>query len=388
MFKTYKLMLIPNNKQKTRFFQMAGASRYVYNWAIARQKENHATGGKFISAFSLSKEFTVFKKQEGNAWLLTISSNLTAQAIKDACGAFIKFFKGQNDFPRFKTKKRSKVTFANKYNAIKITATHVKVEKLVLSTKRNRQKLNYVRLAEKGRIPYGEGVVYSNPRISFDGFNWWLTVGNYYVKNGEGMGIDLGVKDFAVFSDGTVYQNINKGRIIRELEKRKRRLQRQLSRKYEKNKDGHRFIKTKNIIKLEKQILKIYHRLRNIRYQYLHEITSSIVKREPSFVVLEDLNVSGMMKNKHLSKAIQQQNFYEFRRILEYKCKWYEIEFIVADRFYPSSKTCLKCGEVKKDLRLKNRIFKCSCGHVMDRDVQAAVNLKKYGEQKLLASVQ
>jgi len=392
MFKTYKVMLLPNNKQKTRLFQCAGAARYAYNWALARQNENHAQGNKFMSAFTLSKEFTAFKKQAGNEWLSTISSNLTAQAIADACEAFIRFFKKQTDFPRFKSKKRSKPAFANKYNAIKITETHVKLEKLALSSKRNRQKLNYVRLAEKNRIPTGEGIVYSNPRITFDGLHWWLSVGvesevNYHPKTGEGIGIDLGLKETAVLSTGEVYKNINKTKTVRLLEKKLRRLQRQVSRKYEMNKDGQRFVKTKNIIKLEKQLLKIHQRLRNIRLQYLHEMTSAIVKQEPRFVVVENLNVSGMMKNKHLAKAIQQQNFYEFRRILQYKCSWHEIEFVIADRFFASSKTCLKCGQVKKDLQLRDRTFKCDCGHVMDRDVQAAKNLKAYGERELLISV-
>lgn len=390
MIKTYRVMLLQNNRQSTRFFQMAGAARYAYNWALARQKENHAAGGKFINSNSLSREFTSFRKQEGMEWLLTIPSNLTAIAIKDACEAFIRFFEGQSKFPRFKSKKRSKVAFANRNNKIKITATHVKLEKLALSTKRNKQLLNFVRLAERNRIP--KGIVYSNPRVSFDGLNWWLTLGvesevNYHSKT-EGIGIDLGLKNFAVLSDGVVYKNINKdcessqGRNIIRLEKRLSRLQRQVSRKYEMNKDGQCFVKTKNIVKLENQILKIHQRLHNIRLYYLHDITSSIVGREPSYVVIEDLNVSGMMKNKHLAKSIQQQKFYEFRRILEYKCKLNEITWIVADRFFPSSRMCLECGEIKKDLRLKDRLFKCShCGHVMDRDEQAALNLKLYGER-------
>lgn len=393
MYKTYKVMLVPNNKQKTRLFQLAGAARFAYNWALARQQENYEKGNQFISAFTLSKEFTAFKKLEGNEWLTTVSSNLTAQAITDACDAYIKFFKGLSKFPKFKSKKRSRPAFANKYNQIKITETHVKLEKISLSKKRARAKLNYVRLAEKGRIPTGEGVKYSNPRVTFDGLHWWLSVGvesevDYYPAQSDGIGIDLGLKDFAVTSDEEVFANINKTVTIRQLEKRKQRLQRQVSRKYEMNKDGQRFVKTKNIIKLEQRLLKLHQRLKNIRQQYLHEITSALVKRKPSFIALEDLNVSGMMKNKHLAKAIQQQSFYEFRRLLEYKCKWNNIEFILVDRWFPSSKTCCKCGHVKKELKLSERTYRCEvCSNVIDRDFQAALNLKRYAEQKMIASV-
>lgn len=393
MYKTYKVMLVPNNRQKTRFFQMAGAARFAYNWTLARQNENHTQGNSFISAFSISKEFTAFKKVAGNEWLSTISSNLTAQAVADACDAYVKFFKGLSKFPKFKSRKRSRPAFANKYNTIRISATHVFLEKVALSKKANKQKLNAVRLAEKGRIPTGEGVKYSNPRVTFDGLNWWLSVGvesevNYYPTQSEGIGIDVGLKDFAVTSDDDVFKNMNKTATIRQLEKRKKRLQRQVSRKYEMNKDGQRFVKTKNIIKLEKRILKLHHRLKNIRQQYIHEITSALMKRKPSFIAIEDLNVSGMMKNKHLSKAIQQQSFYEFRRILEYKCKWNNIDFILVDRWYPSSKTCCKCGHVKKELKLSERTYRCdSCANVIDRDYQAALNLKQYAERQLMASV-
>lgn len=384
-------MLVPNNKQCTRFFKMAGAARFAFNWALARQNENYKQGNKFISAFTLSKEFTAFRNEKGNEWLSEISSNLTAQAITDACEAYVKFFKGLSKYPKFKSRKRSRPSFANKYNKIKITETHVVLEKVSLSRKSNRVKLNHVRLAEKGRIPIGEGIKYSNPRITFDGLNWWLSVGvessvNHYPVYSEGVGIDLGLKDLAVISDGEQFKNINKTAEICRLEKKKNRLQRQVSRKYEMNKDGFKFIKTRNIQKLEKEILKVHTRLSNIRGNYIHEVTTTIVNRKPRFVVVEDLNVSGMMKNKHLAKSIQQQSFYEFRRILEYKCKWHEIEFIVADRFYPSSKTCSSCGNIKKDLKLSDRIYRCDCGHEMDRDYQAALNLKGYGE-KVLASV-
>lgn len=197
----------------------------------------------------------------------------------------------------------------------------------------------------------------------------------------------MGIKDLAICSDNYKYQNINKSQKIKQLEKKKRRLQRSISRKYLKNKKGESYCKTSNIIKSEKKLLKVNHKLTNIRQNYLHQVTSEIIKREPSFICLEDLNVKGMMKNKHLSKAIQQQGFYEFRRQIEYKSRWNNITVIVADRFFPSSKLCTCCGKIKKDLKLSDRIYKCECGNVIDRDYQASLNLKKYGENVLNQSI-
>jgi putative transposase len=197
----------------------------------------------------------------------------------------------------------------------------------------------------------------------------------------SGIGIDLGIKELAVSSDGSRYRNINKTQTVKKLEKRRGRLQRSISRKYEKNKEGGSYCKTKNIIKSEKLLLKVNHRLTNIRKNYLHQTTSEIVNRKPRFICIEDLNVSGMMKNRHLSKAVQDQGFFEFRKQLEYKCNARGIRFITADRFYPSSKLCSCCGTIKKDLKLSDRVYKCVCGNVMDRDLQAALNLRAYGEQ-------
>ena len=197
----------------------------------------------------------------------------------------------------------------------------------------------------------------------------------------DGIGIDLGIRELAVCSDMSTYKNINKSRTIKKLEKRKRRLQRSVSRKYEQNKKEGKYCKTNNVIKKEKLLLKVNHRLTNIRQNYLHQTTSEIVNRKPRFICIEDLNVSGMMKNRHLSKAVQNQGFFEFRKQLEYKCSGKGIPLIVADRFYPSSKLCSCCGSIKKDLKLSDRVYRCSCGNVIDRDFQASLNLKAYGKK-------
>lgn len=250
----------------------------------------------------------------------------------------------------------------------------------------NSQILIWIKLCEKGIIPTNSK--YTNPRFTYDGLYWYVSVGievddNTIIPSNEGIGIDLGIKKLAVCSDENTYENINKTQRIKKLEKRKRRLQRSISRKYEKNKKGVSYCKTSNIIKREKELLKVIKRLKNIRQDYLHQTTSEIVKRKPSFICIEDLNVSGMMKNKHLSKAIQQQGFYEFKRQIEYKSEWNNIPVIIADRFFPSSKLCSCCGHIKKDLKLSDRIYKCECGNVIDRDFQASLNLKIYGENVL-----
>ena len=383
-------MLIPNNKQKTKLFQYANTARFAYNWALSREQENYKNGGKFISDGDLRKEFTQLKKTDEYSWLNSVSNNVTKQAIKDACEAYRDFFKGYTKFPRFKSKKYSIPKFYQDNVKIKFTDTHVKVEGFATSKKKNRQKLNWIRLAERGQIP--TDYKYYNPRIKYDGLNWWITVGIEYensdtLPSNDGIGIDLGIKDLAICSDEHEYQNINKTQKIKKLEKKKRRLQRSISRKYENNKKGGRYYKTSNIIKSEKELLKLYHRLTNIRHDYLHQTTTEIVKRKPSFICIEDLNVKGMMKNRHLSKAVQQQCFGEFRRQIEYKSAWNNIPVIIADRFFPSSKLCSCCGNIKKDLKLSDRIYKCECGNVIDRDYQAALNLKRYGKMVLEQSV-
>lgn len=251
--------------------------------------------------------------------------------------------------------------------------------KLSDSTRKNRRKLNWVKLAEVSRVP--TNCKYSNPRVTFDGINFWISVAievedNTEIPTNGGIGIDLGVKDLAICSDENVYGNINKTREVRRLEKKKKRLQRKLSKKYVGNKNE----KAKNILKLERELLKLNHRLRNIRHNYIHQVTSEIVNRKPIFISLEELNVSGMMKNRHLAKVIQEQSLYRFKTILSYKSRLNNIKIVEVPTFYPSSKTCSCCGSIKSDLKLSDRVFICpECGNKMDRDLNASMNLKNYG---------
>ena len=380
MIKTLKVKLKPNNKQQSKMFQFAGAKRFAYNWAIAKEQENYKNGGKFIQDSVLRKEFTQLKKTDEYKWLYSISTNVTKQAIKDACLSYKRFFKGLSKPPKFKSKKNDTPSFYVDNIKIKFTNTHVRLENFSTSKKKNKTKLNWIKLCEKGKIPIG--CKYINPHVVYDGMSWFICVGIEYDDNtetpiNEGIGIDLGIKDLAICSNGITYKNINKTQKVRKLEKRKRRLQRQISKKYLINKKGGSYCKTSNIIKSEKKLLKFNHRLTNIRDNYLHQTTSDIINRKPMFITIEDLNVSGMMKNKHLSKAIQQQKLYEFRRQLEYKCKWNNIELRIVDRYFPSSKLCHECGSIKKDLKLSDRIYVClECGNKIDRDYQASLNLK------------
>lgn len=425
MIRSLKIKLLPNNKQRTKLFQFAGASRFAYNWALDKQMMNFREGRKLQSDSSLRKEFTVLRNSAEHTWLRKVSNNVTKQAIKDLCIAYKNFFRKQkrkgyvkyspkklahlarigktpsvydrNGHPKFRSKKRKDFRFYQDNVKIQFTKTHVKLEQIAASRRKNRQKANWIRLAEKGRIPVN--AQYINPRISFDGENWWLGIGflakrkikpmrglafvyrQHKSIDTDGIGIDLGVKDLAVISDGTKVKNINKSLTIKKLKKKKRRLQRKVSQKYQMNKKGERYCKTSSLIKSEKRLLRINHKLANIRQNHAHQATKAIIKRKPSFICLEDLNVQGMMKNRHLSEKIQEQKLYEFRRQIEYKAHGAKIPVVIADRWYPSSKTCISCGHVKKDLRLFDRTYICpKCGNAIDRDLQAALNLKRYGE--------
>ena len=364
-----KVRLYPTKEQEQKLWQSVGTARFIYNWTLARQEENYKNGGKFISDNDLRKELTILKKTELN-WLNEVSNNVAKQAVKDGCEAYKKFFKGLADRPRFKSRRKSKPSFYNDTSKLKVKESSVLIE-----------KVGWV-IVKKNSIPMN--CKYTNPRISFDGKYWFISVGIEKEKpivklTTESIGIDVGVKDLAICSNGMTFKNINKTRVVKQLEKRLRRLQRRVSRKYLKNKEGSKFVKTSNIIKIEKQIKLLHRKLANIRSNYNHQATNEIVKTKPSRVVMETLNIKGMMKNKHLSKAIAKQGLYEFKRQMKYKCEFNGIEFIEADKWYPSSKTCSECGHVKPKFSLSERTYICKeCGCVIDRDYNASINLSRY----------
>ena len=363
-----KVRLYPSEIQEQKLWQSVGTARFIYNWTLSRQEENYKNGGKFISDNELRKEITKLKKDE-LSWLNKVSNNVAKQAVKDGCDAYKRFFKGLSDKPRFKSRRKSRKSFYNDNWKLK-----VKEGKLV-----NIEKVGWIKTNEQ--IPIG--VKYSNPRISYDNKYWYISIGIEQEEIQEeltdvSLGIDLGLKELAICSNGKVYKNINKSYVVRKIEKRLKRLQKQVSRKYEQNKKGKEYVKTKNIAKLENQIKLIHRRLSNIRLNYIHQVTRMIVKTKPSRIVMEDLNIKGMMKNKHLSKAIAEQCLYDFKLKMKYKCEFCGIDFVEADRYYPSSKLCSCCGSIKKDLKLKDRIYKCSCGLNINRDYNASINLSRY----------
>lgn len=395
MIKAIRVKLIPNNVQKDLLFQCAGTARFVYNWALGKQQTNYENGGNHIADKILRKELTQLKKTD-LIWLKKYSNNIAKQAVKDACKAFKAFldepnkyytkksiikaskqnraltYKDLYKYPKFKSKHKSEPSFYNDNEKIKFTSSYVQLE-----------KFGKVRLAEQNKIPITGK--YSNPRIKFDGLNWYISVG---IEIGdmtiqqpvtEPIGIDVGVKDLAVISTGKVYKNINKTKPVKQAKKRLKRLQKRASKHYLKNKKIIGKGKSKNLLKLENKINKTYKRLTNIRTNYIHQITTELVKTKPEYIVIEDLNVSGMMKNRHLSKAVAEQKLFEFRKQIEYKCLWYDIKLIIANRWYPSSKICSYCGNIKKDLKLSDRTYICQhCGLVMDRDLNASINLREY----------
>ena len=369
MILTSKIRLRPTPEQASLLWRSTGTARWVYNWSLARQEENYKQGKTFISDNDLRKEITQMKKQDNFKWLGEVSNNVAKQAVKDACDAYKRFFKGLADKPRFKSRKKSKPSFYNDNAKLKS-----KPDKLVLI-----EKVGWVKTSEQLAID----VKYMNPRVGFDGKYWYVTVGIDQeimkpILIDTVIGIDLGLKDLAVCSNGQLFKNINKSKEVRNTEKRLQRLQRSVSRKYEMNKEGSRFVKTSNTVKIEKQIRHLHRRLTNIRDNYIHQATNAIVKTKPCKVVMEDLNIAGMMKNRHVSKAIQKQKWYEFIRQMAYKCEKYGIEFIQVDRFYPSSKMCSNCDNMKSDLKLSDRIYACTCGLEIDRDLNASLNLARY----------
>lgn len=367
MIRATKVRIKPTPDQERQLWKSAGIARWAYNWTLARQEEKHKTGGTFILDGDLRKELTKLKQSDELRWLFDVSNNVTKQAIKDACDAYKKFFKGLADKPRFKSRKKSKPAFYHDTEKLKVKGAFVRIE-----------KVGWVKTAE--RLPIS--CKYMNPRISFDGKYWYISVGMEQEtlegnKTDEKIGIDVGIKELAVLSNGNRVKNINKSTTMKKAEKRLRRLQRRASRKYEMNKEGNRFVKTRNIVKLELSILLLHRRMTNLRTNHIHQATSTIARTKPSAVVMEKLNVKGMMKNAHLSKAIAQQKLAEFKRQMQYKCEKYGIRFVEADRWFPSSRLCSSCGWINSDLKLTDRTFDCDCGLKIDRDLNAAINLSK-----------
>lgn len=376
LLKSFKTEINPTEEQKIKIHKTIGTCRYIYNFYLFHNKELYTLGKKFMSgkSFSVWLNNDYLPNHQEYSWIREVSSKSVKHSIEDACTAFSRFFHHQSGFPRYKKKGRSNVKMYFVRNNPKdcLCERH----RIKIPT------LGWVRLKEKGYIPISkDGYIVKSGTIS-------MKAGRYYVSAlvevtdpvrdscfSDGVGIDLGLKNLAIISNGTFYRNINKTARIKKLEKQLRRAQRKLSRKYENLKKGEPTQKA-NIRKQKLKVQKLHQRLENIRTDYINKTISEIVKTKPSYITVEDLNVSGMMKNRHLSKAVASQKFYEFRTKLKKKCEEFGIELRIVSRWYPSSKTCHCCGHIKKDLKLSDRVYRCVCGYTEDRDFNAALNLR------------
>ena len=376
LLKSFKTEINPSEEQKVKIRKTIGTCRFIYNFYLAHNKELHENGKKFMS----SNKFRVWLNNEyvpkhpEYSWIKEAYSKAVTQAVNNGQTAFTRFFNHKSAFPRFKKKGKSNV----KMYFVKNNPKDCLCERHRI----NIPSLGWVRIKEKGYIPTTkDGYVIKSGHVSIKADRYYVSVlieipDNRIANNSnEGIGIDLGLKNFAVVSNGTSYKNINKSAKLKKLEKQLIREQRSLSRKYENLKKGGTTQRA-NIQKQRLKVQKLHHRIDNIRTDYINKTIAEIVKTKPSYITIEDLNVSGMMKNKHLSKAVASQKFYEFRTKIQAKCNENGIELRVVDRWFPSSKTCHCCGAIKKDLKLSDRTFTCDCGYIEDRDFNAALNLR------------
>lgn len=376
LLKSFKTEINPTEEQKARIRKTIGTCRFVYNFYLDHNKALHDNGEKFMTgkSFSLWLNNEYIPDNPDKTWIREVYSKAVKKSIEDGCAAFTRFFKHQSDFPKLKKKDKSDVKMYFVRNNPK--DCQCERHRLKIPT------LGWVRIKEKGYIPTTkDGYMIRSGTVSVKAGRFYVSVlveiPDVNINNNlnEGIGIDLGLKDFAIISNGKTYRNINKSAGLKKLEKQLIREQRSLSRKYENLKKGESTQRA-NIQKQKLKVQKLHHKMDNIRTDYINKTIAEIVKTKPSYITIEDLNVKGMMKNRCLSKAVASQKFYEFRKRLKAKCDEKGIELRVADRFYPSSKTCHHCGSIRKNLKLSDRIYRCECGYVADRDLNAALNLK------------
>jgi len=385
--KAYKIEIKPTKQQIAKIHKTIGVSRFIYNFYLARNKEVYEKEKRFLNGMDFSKWLNneYLPNNKDKLWIKEVSSKSTKQAIMNGEKAFKRFFNAKSGFPQFKKKKNQDVK-----------AYFPKNNKTDWAIERHRVKvptLGWIKLKEFGYIPT-KSIVKSGT-ISQKADRYYVSIlveENGSINNipySKGIGLDLGLKNFVICSNGTVKKNINKTSTVKKLEKKLKREQKKLSRKYENLNKRNKNIKKEggnathqNIQKQIVKVQKIHQRLTNIRIDYINKIISELVKQKPSFITIEHLNVSKMMKNKYLAKAIASQKFYKFTTKLISKANQHNIEVRIVDIWYPSSKICSYCGNVKKDLKLSDRIYNCgNCKTSIDRDLNASINLanaKKY----------
>jgi putative transposase len=362
IYRGYKTEIQPNNKQKTLLFKNVGAARYAFNWALNIKKQAFDKKEKIPNYIELSCKLNKLKKEE-LPWMYEVSKCSPQEALRNCDNAFNEFFrrckqkkKGKKGFPKFKSKKNGQGSF-RLTGAIKVTNAHIQLP-----------RLGKLKLKEFGYLPNDKKIL--NASVSEKAGKWFVSILieeeiNPPIKSENKVGVDLGIKILATISDGKLFDNPKALRSNLELLQRRSR---QVSKKVK---------GSKNRKKAVNKLAKLYYKISCIRKDSIHKITTYLTKTK-SCVVIEDLNVSGMIKNRKLSRAISDLGLFEFRKQLEYKGKWYGCEIVVADRFFPSSKKCSCCGKIKDDLQLSDRIYICDCGLNIDRDMNAASNLRNY----------
>ena len=386
MYKAIKIELKLTNEQKIQVNKTIGVERFIYNEYIKYNQEQYKLGNKFVSAFDFSKYINnVYLPNNPNKkWIKDVSSKSVKKAMIYGEQAFKSFFKGLGAFPVFKKKGKNE-----------LGAYFIKNNKTDFEFYRHKIKiptLKFVRFKEYGYIPKNANIKSGTISKIADRYFLSLTIeGKDIVKaentSTKGLGIDLGIKDTAICSNGKIFKNINKTIKIKKLKKKLKREQRKMSRSVEYSKSNKIKLKRlKNFSKKKLKVQKLFYRLNCIREDYNNKMVNDITKTKLKYITIEDLKVSNMIKNRHLSKAIQEQNFFAIKTKLINKCKERNIELRLVDTFYPSSKTCSCCGSIKKDLKLKDRIYKCcNCGLEIDRDYNASINLEKAKVYKIIA---
>lgn len=381
--KAFKIRLYPNKAQEQIMIRHIGSCRFIWNWALHEQQENYKKGNQILSYKSIAKRLTALKQKEENKWLYEVSNSSLQTVCRSLDKAFLSFFKGKTGYPKYKSKKKDSLSYPVRCDSI-----HFVDEKLIHIPKAGKMKY-------KTNFSFGKETKISNGRITKVRNKWILSFSVEYENQVQeltncSMGIDLGIKELAVVEFNgqcKVFHNINKSKKMKKLNKKLKYYQRKVSRQYRtnpKNKSGSeakgtKWEKSKNIVKTEDKIKRIYAKITNIRQNYIHQTTHELVEMLPYRIVMEDLNILGLMKNKHMSRVVKESKWGEFIWQMKYKCEWNGIEFVQANRFYPSSKTCSCCGNIKKDLKLKDRTYICDiCRLTIDRDYNAAINLSKY----------
>lgn len=381
---TVRVLLVPTEYQRQKFYEFSYYADRMYNEALQWNIDYYESDGKFYSRFDMTSMVTDFKYE--NPEFDIIDRHVLNTAVTDLRVAFNNMRRGSG-FPRFK-KYGKRNSFGVRGDRLKVFTNKVQISSIGIVRCKHCHWLTQKMLDEQL-----VQLKYHDPRIKFDGKYWFLSFGVDVAltpdeTTDDVIGIDLGIKNTIYTSNGISKPNINHTRQVINLERRKKRYQRRVSRKYELNKQGNKFIKTKNIKRLERQIRLIDRRLHNIRENYNQSIANEIIKQFPKRIMLEDLGIKGMMRNRHLAKAIQEQQFYRIRQLLTEKAlNTQAVQIGVVQRRFPSSKMCSRCGNIKRNLKLSDRIYVCdSCGLVIDRDYNASLNIRDCKEYDLVAN--